>query len=343
MNSGLSFAVNVIRFPVAGLLLVLVSGIALAGQVPMTLPEVEVLPALTTSACGADLAVHGRMSDWMDVEHCRVSGSSGHGVAWFDHLFGDEEQKPATALVRLINELQFDQKNGNQWSPSLLVDASLPNASHRLHLIISDDRRELAELSHNVSPEQLRAQSSVTTAALRFLAFSKKPLRLDFDIGVRSLDVFVRERLRDAWSLTPSTALRLDMSARYAVRNEGLAIAELDLDRLLDLGDSVGLSNQLSWQQNEDHQVGMRWNQGVAFRHDEGGQQYWRVGLGTEGVTRPEVARNSYGVWLVRRHRLWRDWMFYEIEPHLTCYRKFDWKVDPSVMLRLELQFGHHF
>ena len=279
--------------------------------------------------------------DWMDVQHCWLAGRAGSTAGWLDHLFGSSVTRQATGAVRVTVEETWDKKNGTQFANNIQASVRLPNADQRLRLVISDDRAEFAELSRNVSPEQQRLQSTATTAAVRFLAFTRNTLRLETDIGLRSgPDLFARGRLRNSWSLTPDSAVRGSETLRYAVRDEGRSITELDVEHLLGQSSLVSLGNQLSWWEKEDHQVGMRWNQGVSFRHDLGGQQAWSFGIGTEGVTRPVWARDSYGVWALWRRALWRDWVFYEIEPRLTRYREFGWSIDPSLTMRLELQFG---
>jgi len=291
--------------------------------------------------CGQRLAAPSTMLDWMDVQHCRFSGHTTSTVTWFDHLFGNTSPDKATVLLRVITEEQYDKKNGDQFVTSVQASVHLPNADQRLRLVISDDRQDLVGGDKNISPEQQRQQSAATTAALRFLAYAHDTLRLDTDIGLRSgPDLFARARVRDVWTLTPDSSLSASQTVRYAVEDEGRTISEMDLNRLLGQSASVALTNQFSWWEKEDHEVGARWNQGVSYRQEQGQQQYWSFGVGTEGVTRPVFERNSYGVWALWRRLLWHDWIYYEVEPRLTRYRQFDWDVDPSITLRLELQFG---
>ncbi len=64
------------------------------------------------------------------------------------------------------------------------------------------------------------------------------------------------------------------------------------------------------------------------------------AGLGQEGVTKPEWQTESRSLWLRYRQRIWRDWLFYEVEPRLTQTRARDWDTLPAIALRLEVHFG---
>jgi hypothetical protein len=283
----------------------------------------------------------GRFVGWLDYQHCLVSGQAMTTANWFDNLFGDWHHGQAKALVRVVNQLQWDAKTGTQFVTTVQAIARLPNADQRLRLVISDDRDDYAEQNQNGSPRFLNQQSSATTAALRYIGVATRQLRLDTDIGLRGgPDLFLRTRLRESNNLDDNTVLQTAQTLRYAVEDRGRASVDANIVHAEDDHGALNFSNDLSYWEKEDHLVGARWNQGISWSQELSPLQSLAFGLSTEGVTRPVWARNSYGPWLRYRTALWRDWVYYEIEPHLTRYRQYDWRTVPSVVLRLEIQFG---
>jgi hypothetical protein len=308
---------------------------------PMNQPTLTTAPASLPRASCILRDEQGRFVGWLDYHHCLVSGQAMTTANWVDNLFGDWHNGEAKMLLRVINQVQWDRNTGSQFVSTVQAIVRLPNANKRLRLIISDDRDDYAVQSQNNSPRFLSQQSSATTAALRYIIVATRALRLDSDIGLRSgPDVYIRTRLRENFGLTDDTVLQTGETVRYAAQDRGRAEIETNIEHAVDGHGVLRLSNNLNYWEKEDHQLGARWNQGISWSQELSPLQSVAVGFGTEGVTRPVWARESYGPWVAYRTALWRDWVFYEIEPHLTRYRQNDWRTVPSVVLRLEIQFG---
>lgn len=283
----------------------------------------------------------GRFMGWMDFQHCVYSGRTLVAARWVDDLFGDWYEDEATLHIRTIAEPIWDEEAGASFNFRVRASARLPNASRRLRLVISDEREDLTNNDNGTSPATRRSQSTRTTAALRFIPVSLDRLRVDTDIGIRSgPDIFLRARARQTWGLTWNSVMRLGETLRYAAEDKGRALVELEFERVVDEDSVLRFTNGLSYWEREDTEVGARWSQGLSLSHALGSSRSLAYGIGTDGVTRPDLTRESYGLWLVYRQSFLRPWLFLELEPRLTRYRSLDWDTVPSVALRLEVQFG---
>lgn len=279
----------------------------------------------------------GRFMGWVDYQHCVVSSRTMRFARRVDDMFGDWHDDEARMQIRLINELAWDDLDGESLNPSIKASADLPNMNRRLRLVISDERDDLTDSS----TQNLRDRSSNTTAALRFIPVALDRLRIDTDLGVRSgFDPYVRARYRNSWGLTRSSAFRVGQTLQYAVDDKARANSQLDIERLLNESIVFRFSNALSYKQKEFAEDGVRWGSGVSISHWLNKSDSIGYGTSVDGVTRPSFHRESYGIWIAYRSRLWRDWLYYEVEPRWTRYRYLGWDAVHSIELRLEAQFG---
>ncbi len=178
------------------------------------------------------------------------------------------------------------------------------------------------------------------SVALRWIPFSGLGFKTDVDVGVRSTpEAYVRWRLRQQWQLGSENLLRAGQTFRYGSERRGESVSQLEAERALDANSTLRAGT--AWRiEEEDTASGFAWSHGLSLQHmvgDDGSLSYgWSVG----GFTRPHYRRERHGPWLVWRQSLWRDWLFYEIEPRITYYRRLDWDDVPSLVLRLEAQIG---
>lgn len=281
----------------------------------------------------------GRFVGWVDYQHCVVSGRTVATALWFDDLFGDWHEDEASLLLRLIAEAGWDEEGGPATNLRLRGSAELPNAFTRLRLVISDDDADEAEPEGEVS-EALGDFRDSASVALRWIPFSGLGFKTDVDVGVRSTpEAYVRWRLRQQWLIGSENLLRAGQTFRYGSERRGESVSQLQAERALDADSTLRLAT--AWRiEEEDTASGFAWSHGLSLQHavgDDGSLSYgWSVG----GITRPHYQRERHGPWLVWRQSLWRDWLFYEIEPRITYYRRLDWDDVPSLVLRLEAQIG---
>ncbi|WP_156873869.1 hypothetical protein [Perlucidibaca piscinae] len=276
----------------------------------------------------------GDFLGWADYPHCLVDLHSQSTVRWLDDWFGHPDvEDQAKVSMRAITELVIDEEG--ELTPALRVRAKvrLPRISKRLSLVFEDESQES-------SREQGIPTVNESALALRWLAYNLDRLQIETDAGVRSgPDLFVRARFRKTWSLGEHDAIRFSQSARYSVDERLRAINEIDYTHAFSAKRAGTLYHNLDHQE-EDSDQGLFWSRGGLISQTLSHHAAVSAGLGQEGVTKPEWQTESRSLWLRYRQRIWRDWLFYEVEPRLTQTRARDWDTLPAIALRLEVHFG---
>jgi hypothetical protein len=287
----------------------------------------------------------GRFQGWMDYHHCVFSGRTMATAQWFDDLFGDWNEDQAEMLLSVIGETGWDEEFG--WSSAARIRArvDLPNASARLRLIVSDDGNgSVSTEAERSVPRGLTNLQESTSIALRWIPRAWHHIRSDIDVGVRGgPDVFLRLRLRRQWGLTDDVILKGGQTFRYGTESLGISTSQLEWERAMSEHAVLRIGTVYRFEEN-NHADGFLWSDGVSMSH---GFHEWKdaslgYGVTVSGHTHPDYRKESYGPWLLWRQSFWRDWLYYEVEPRLTWYRKLNWDAVPSVVLRLEAQFGRY-
>lgn len=288
----------------------------------------------------------GRFQGWMDYHHCVFSGRTVATARWFDDLFGDWSDEQADMLVRVINETEWDEEAGWSSVARIHARAALPNASTRMRLVITDeeDGPDGTTREERGSPQTQRSLREATSVALRWMPRVKHHIRSDLDVGVRGgPDIYARLRLRRQWGVTDNAIFRLGQTFRYGTESLGVSLSQMDIEGVVSERSVLRFGSAYRFDEL-DHPDGFIWTHGLSMSHVF---REWRdaslgYGFTVAGHTRPDDRKESYGPWMLWRQSFWRDWLYYEVEPRLTRYRELDWDTVPSVVLRLEAQFGHY-
>lgn len=278
----------------------------------------------------------GRFTGWVESQHCLLSGQATAAAQWLDGLLaGGGGSEEARWQVRSIAYQQWDEELGWRSGVSFRSTIELPNARRRLKLVLSDEEDRL-----NQNPG-LTATRAGASAALRWLPAWNSRVKYTFDVGVRSRpEVYTRLGARRDWRISDDALATLAQTLDYGGRVHGRSLTALTLDRAVDGVAVLRLVTTLQYREQEPQPVGFRWGQDWLVLHKLGRQQSLTYGLTFDGVQQPDRAIESRGVFLLYRRSCWQPWLFVELEPHLTRYRSLRWDAVPSVVLRLEAQFG---
>lgn len=284
----------------------------------------------------------GNFQGWMDYKHCVYSGRATASARWFDELFGEWSDEDARVMVRVIAEQGWDEENGWSTQARIRASADLPKAKARLRLVIEDEGEEALSEEQRTRPRALRDLRDNATVALRWTPLETAGIRSDVDVGVRSgPDIYARLRLSKLWGLTDDAVMKVGQIFRYGTESHGVSTSQLLMEQAVGSRSVLRLSNVFQFEENA-HPNGFIWTHGLSMSHVIEHDTSLSYGISIEGHTRPDYRKESYGPWLIWRQSVWRDWLYYEIEPRLTRYRGVDWDAVPSLIVRLEAQFGDY-
>lgn len=266
---------------------------------------------------------------WLDRMQAGLYRGMCLTAAKFDGMFGsarfDDDYQSTNGS--LSAGALWDQRDG--WDPTVRfrLRMKLPQLNDRFNVFIGrvDREEHVTELRDDFDalPRQFGRQED--DAVLLGLGYSQ-PARgagqVDFDVGTEldfPLDPYVKARYRVTLPLFERNVLRLRETVFWQQSERAGATTRFDLERLLDEKFLVRWTGSATLTQNTD---GVRWLSSATLFQTLGARRALAYQLQASGETRREVPLEEYGFRLIFRRRIFRDWLFLELQSSISWPRK---------------------
>jgi hypothetical protein len=275
--------------------------------------------------------------NWVDTSHAYATDQAQALTQWMDNFFGNPEDDldQAESFLRVITEFEWDEEDGNDVGIRLRGKVQLPRISSRVDLLFSGEDDD----TEDVDSEDRRALED--QIGVRYNVREGKRSRFDATLGIASgsLKPGVRYRLQDTFGGTSN--YRFTQRLQYEDGENFYSTSQLEINRLLDENTQVRWVNRGIWGQHTD---GVEWRSRASVRHRLAAESRRPLALSyyaaVRGVTRPDSFVKNYRLGVTVRRRIYRDFLFLEVEPAINFRRR---NLDEqrgeywSVMARLEI------
>lgn len=277
---------------------------------------------------------------WLDRMHAGLYRTMCFAAARFDGFFGNarfDDEYQATHGSVVIGAL-WDERD--HWDPSLRfrVRVRLPQLSERFNAFIGrvDPGEYVSDLRDDFDalPRQFARQED--DAVLLGLGYSQ-PGRgggyFDADVGTEfglPMDPYVKGRYRIALPFLERNVLRLRETIFWQDSEGAGATTRFDLERLLRERFLVRLTGSATFTQESE---GVRWFSDVTLYQNLGQGRALAYQAGIVAESDSDVGVSDYGLRLIYRRRLHREWLFLELRSSLTWPRE-------TVLERRESSWG---
>lgn len=271
-------------------------------------------------------------------------------ASWFDGLFGDEryEEEYRATHGTLTTGTVWSQRE--QWQELIRFRARLylPQANRRFHAFVgrvdSEDFISESQASTSGLPRVFDRQGRDSTlVGVGFNEGYKQRGSFDVSSGVRvtfPLDPYVKGSYSLAQPIGERILLRLRETAFWQSSEKFGVTSRIDWDYIV--GDrhlwrstATGTFSQVS--------EGVRWFAATTLYHFIAENRALAYELAANGSTDRAVPLTDYGVSLIYRQRIWRDWLLIEIRGGVDWPREFVDEQRHSNLnagLAFELRFG---
>ena len=306
-----------------------------------------VCPLAVASVAGEESSGESGMGaiieKWVNIAHQKISNRILRTSERFDTFFGDErvkEEQEATQLV-VIPTLTFSEGEQVEFTCPLTFNVALPHLKKRWHLMVETILTE--EDTGNDEGTEDDVKGNDVSVSLRYKILQQARPWLSFDTGVKFepdniIKPFERLRFRHVFDLEP-WALRLIQVILW-IEDEGWGeSSQFDIDRKLRQNLLFRISNQARWSENSE---GLEFSQTYSLRWQLSGRRALGLELFAKGQTRPSLTMDEYRVSAIFRRRLYKNWIFSEIESGIQMLREDDFGAAPFVMVNLEWIFGEY-
>ena len=287
---------------------------------------------------------------WLDRSQDRLGWGVCRATIWFDGLFGDvraiEERDATYGYVQ--PRLAWNEIDGVDPDVRFRAKINLPLADRRFNALLGrttadEPSSQSSDASAQQLPESFRDPEEEWLVGLGYSPVRGNRRRLDFDAGVElgaPLEMFTQGRYRRHWFVNPRDLVRLRQSVFWRSDDGFGTRLDLDFERVL------GGPYVMRWRNNgtfSQHLEGLKWFDELTLFHRLGERQALAYILHAAGETDADVPVEEYGLEVVYRRNLLREWLFVEMRPGLE-WRRSDLEhrreLTPTFGVGLEIQFG---
>lgn len=282
----------------------------------------------------------------VDLAQEAISRSVNDAAKWFDSFFGDERYvtEEAHSHIRVIPSLFVEE--GESAETRLRVNArlTLPRLDKRLRLIIADSSEDEDGVLDDQAFPDARTNDGDTTLGLQYLLRQKEKLNLSISAGLRrgsdrAVDFFIGPRFRRTWHLDP-WQIRFTERVRWYSDNGWESRTRLDFERLLREELFFRTATELFWSEEDFAEDGFV----LAITPSLTQRLESRAGIEYQWSSvfksRPDSRLDSTTLRIRYRQRIWRKWLFCEVNPQVAFRDEDDFSATPGIEIRLEASFG---
>jgi hypothetical protein len=282
---------------------------------------------------------------WLDLGHSLLEEKLFAPVVAFDRFFSDErdlEAERSRSFLQLRNELRLDQGGRPTYTPILRANLRMPGVNawlKRFRLVLEGQAQDAYATLFPASDGT--GALGRGNAELRFGLWDGLATHVDLGAGVLFQlppGAFTRLRLRLAFPVGDLFLARLATSGFWRTDTHLGTSAETYLERPIGPGSVVRLASDAQLTQRSR---GVEWKSEIGWLVALSPQTAAALLAGARGATGAPDAVERYRVATRLRRGLFRDWLFYEIEPEVY------WPWTPvaprrttlAVTVRLDVQF----
>ncbi len=284
---------------------------------------------------------------WVDQTHAQWSEDISDLGAYLDGLMGGIEgvQDDNKSYLKIDLGLYHSKFGDTEIDPKIRFRLDLPVLKEKLRLVFEsepDQAKELGERKLGAFPTTQNSDTNDNIyASFRYWIESRKWSSLSFDTGVRVRirpDVFSRIRAIRSWSLTERWLFRYSQEL-FWFESQGLGTqTQFNFDRSINQQFMFRKTIALDWSERNARYDLL--NQFSIFQNlDESRALEYAIGMKSDYQGSQALAEN-YFAHLIFRSRLYKDWLFYQLDTGIEYPRDFQFLPNPFIAIRLEMLFS---
>ncbi len=245
--------------------------------------------------------------------------------------------------VRVSPHVVFTEGGGHDFGIDYSLRLRLVKLSDRLDFFADryDTDRETLDTSF-VDRSRRESEPTRTEPALAGLTYSllhEVARQVSLSGGLRfqpepapRLRLRARQRIPlGPWRASLEQSVLWDLSDGFGERTQ------VDFERAAGSSARLRLSSSLVW---SELSRGLEWGQLAACHVHLGGPRHLAFRAGALGYTHPVTVVDQYLLRLPYRQRVFRDWLFLEIEPGVDFFRDDRYRATLLTSVRLDILFG---
>jgi len=280
---------------------------------------------------------------WFDEGHLYVTEQLQRAAIWFDGFFGDPRMDTDTHASAYLNVIVEGFASGVEDESDQGVrfrgGVDLPRLDRRLRLLVTSDADDALTGRELAGSEREALGDTNRGVGLHYLFRDRPNSKFSLGGGLSGglspeLALSARHRYTQPWSARAASHLT---STLYWKSEDGAGASSLlDYEWLSDT-DTLWRYT-LFGNVREDHQ-GMEWSSQAKWARRLNDKTAIHLRAGVSGETAADRRISEGWLKFLYRRNFLRSWLFYEVEPGLSWHEREDYGMEPTLALRLEIQF----
>lgn len=291
--------------------------------------------------------VEPRIANGIDRAQDAMSDSVNEAAQWFDAFFGDERyvSEEAYSRIRLTPSAFFEEGEAPDYKFRVNAKVKVPRLSKRLRLVIADTSEdEEAVLTPETFPAARQAENDATAIGLQYFLRTREKLNASMSAGIKIgsghiVDFFAGPRLRKTWPFEV-WQIRFTERVRWYTDIGWESRTRFDFERLFDDDLFFRGITDLRWREEDYDHEGFRLEAGPTLTQRLNRKAAIDYQWNNVFTTRPNVRLDETAVRARYRQRIWRKWLFFEVNPQVAFRNDDDFRYTPGIEFRLEASFG---
>ncbi|MGF1698707.1 hypothetical protein L4D09_00005 [Photobacterium makurazakiensis] len=283
---------------------------------------------------------------WIDEAQDSISDSIHSYGSSFDHFIGKtEDEKPMQnrSYLKIKFKPRYSHREYSDIDASIKLKIDLPHTEKRWKVIFETDPDDFDRLEDKQRGISNSSDSSLSGAVGGFRLQDRQwgNWNADFDVGLKiklPLDPFTRANVHRVDKISRNWTTRIKQEVFYFHNKGPGAITSFnfyfstveDPDTILKLSSNAQfLDEDDNWEFVQQAEIFDRVNESNLLQYS----------IGISADSRPNYSITNSWVSIGWKHRLYKDWLYLTVTPELDFQDEFNYKINPGVMLELEMFF----
>lgn len=290
----------------------------------------------------------GELFRFLEKPHSVLSGGVEALSKRIDTFFsGERAYEEATGShARLIGQSVFEEGGDANYRIDVRGKVVLPSTQKKLRLLIETDTEDSLQQRKNPTNTQETPKEAIKEsdyyAAIEGQVRESKKWNIDTDLGIRLRtppDPFTRLKLRRTYYFTYWEMKFFETFFWFDSKGWGSS-STLDFDRQLREDYLFRSSTNAYWTDKLDHfELGQEFF--LFHEIDDRRAVVWEAGV--FGLSQPVIHATTYRIGVKYRHRIHKDWLFFEIKPEVFYRKEDNFESTSFLTFSLEMIMGDKF
>ncbi len=285
---------------------------------------------------------------WVDEAHAHISQGVLSMSKGIDGLFGDEhlDKDSDHSCIAILPSIEFAKNDKPDMGFPVHLKLAFPHLEDRFQLFLdamlkeekSSKQEELNDEKETGKEDEEEKPRLIFGFQYKILQKAREWVTLGGDINIRAdkevpwTKGWFRKRVDfDQWFV------QLTQYLLWYRENSWGEKSRIDVERWLNQATIFETTSQATW---SEYTEGLDFSQSFRLHHRLSPD--WSIALkfSADGHTKPTVAVDKWRTALTMRHRLYKNWLFVEVEPELEFLREDHFTLNSLLTCHVEMRFG---